>query len=203
MSAGGSHVLPELHQLLQWSYTQAPGQGSNEEFSWIHHKDRHHHAPFSDLSEDIRAFMNQLKAVFLTRFYCLMTQLRGSATLSPCHIKSWEWVKKQNLLILMKEQCWDLRKLTIRDRKTLIMILCCWVRSLLQCPHTWSLYRPLIGWDAPSLGSDWWRPLTYFQPRIDQDHNGIQWIHQTSAVNEDLAFKQFLMEFKSIEIQNV
>ena len=90
-------MLPELHQLLQWSYTQAPGHGSNEEFSWIHHKHRHHHAPFSDLSEDIRAFMNQLKAVFLTKFYCLMTQLRGSATLSPCHIKSWEWVKKQNI----------------------------------------------------------------------------------------------------------
>ena len=39
--------------------------------------------------------------------------------------------------------------------------------------------------------------------RDNQEHNGILWIHQTSISDEDPAFKQFLMEFKSIEIQNV
>ena len=84
----------------------------------------------TQVKKDIR-FHEPVESSFSHQVLLLNDSARGSATLSHiksmrCQIKSREWVKKrQGFLILMKEQCWDqrLRKLTIRGRKTLIMIV--------------------------------------------------------------------------------
>ena len=59
-----------------------------------------------------------------------------------------------------------------------------------------------------TMASDWLRCVNsgvwlvessnLLPARDNQEHNGILWIHQTSISDEDPAFKQFLMEFKSL-----
>ena len=100
----------------------------------------------------------------------------------------------------MKEQCWDqcLRKLTIRGRKTLIMIVTAGLDH----------YSVLTTWASDwlrraTLGSDWSRALTYFQPGTRNTTVFCESVRPLSINDEDPSFKQFLMEFKSIEIQNV
>ena len=146
-------MLPEL-RALSWSincyncYTeQQPGHRHAAKGcpgSWPvknRHRARVFFLPFLffDSSEDI-SFHEPVESSFSHQVLLLNDTARGSATLSHiksprCQIKSREWVKKQGFLILMKEQCWDqrLRKLTIRGRKTLIMIVSA---GSLQCPHT-------------------------------------------------------------------
>ena len=83
----------------------------------------------------------------------------------------------------MKEQSRDhLSNLKIRGRKTLIMIV--WIITV-----SW----PLIGRDSPTLASDWLGAVTYFllSARLE---NTTVFRESFGPQNEDLAFKQFMME---------
>ena len=95
---------------------------------------------FFDSSEDI-SFHEPVESSFSHQVLLLNDTARGSATLSHiksprCQIKSREWVKNTRLSDFDEGTiCWDQRprKLTIRGRKTLIMIVSA---GSLQCPHT-------------------------------------------------------------------